>query len=75
MSPRRTQALHQGRDLEHLPPICLVGLKRPCLRCQRRALLQALRSIHHGPANRLRSAQSCGLQSGQCLQGLVIQTD
>ena len=31
MSPRRTQALHQSGNLEHLPAICLIGLECPCL--------------------------------------------
>ena len=75
MSPRSTHALHEVRDLEHLPAIVLVGLERRYLGGNRGLTVQSRGTLEYGPADRLGSGEAGRLKLSQRSQRFRIKTD
>ena len=75
MSPRSAHALHEVRDLEHLPTIVLVRLKRCHLGGNRGLAMQSRGTLEYGPADRLGSGEAGRLKLRQCSERLRVETD
>lgn len=73
MSPRRTEALHQSGDLQHLLSIRWVSLQGPHFARQGFAFPQTLALADEGLAYRLRPAEAGRFQTRESLKGLVIE--
>ena len=73
MSPRSTQALHEGRNIQHLPAIRLIGFECCNLVGQGLAPPHARSAVEDCAADRLRPAQPGSLELAQRLGCFIIQ--
>ena len=75
MSPLRTEAFHQRRNLEHLFSIGLICFESCNLLSDVLTAMKGLRRIHQCLPDRFRARHSGSLQAGQSSFGLFVQPE